>query len=114
MTSVQFNIDNLAAAALAFEDNDSDQEPEPQDADNTVNNNNPIVGANPAAILPPAPTGPPQGPLAATNNKEHTMAEALEADLTYNVLLGPTSTLTTQDRLEQIADQPPPFALLII
>jgi len=67
-----------------------------------------------AANLPPPPKGPPHGPLAATMAGDPTLAKILEVDLTYNILLGPNSMLTSQDHLEQISDQPHPFALLII
>jgi len=100
MTTVRFNLDNLAVAALSFEEPDDDEEAD--------------TGNPGAANLPPPPQGPPQGPLAATTAGTLTVAEAQAVDLTYTILLGPTSTLTNQERLEQIADQPPPFALLII
>jgi len=100
MTTVRFNLDNLAVAALSFEEPDDDEEAD--------------TGNPGAANLPPPPQGPPQGPLAATTAGTLTVAEAQAVDLTYTILLGPTSTLTNQERLEQISDQPPPFALLII
>ncbi len=100
MTTVRFNLDNLAVAALSFEEPEDDEEAD--------------TGNPGAANLPLPPQGPPQGPLAATTAGILTLAEAQAVDLTYTILLGPTSTLTNQERLEQISDQPPPFALLII
>ena len=109
MTTVRFNLDHLAVAALEFEEADDDEVPNP------ANGNNPLPPnhANNVANLPPPPNGPPQGPLAATTAGNHTLEEGQEAALTYDILLGPNSTLTNQDRLDQIADQPHPFALLI-
>jgi len=110
MSAVHSILDHLAIAALGFEEANKDKAP------NAMTGNNPMPPnhANNVAHLPPPPNGPPQGPLAATTAGDHILAEVQEAALTYNILLGPNSTLTNQDRLEQIADQPHPFALLII